>query len=292
MESDIENVKDINERLIQSLEDLPPLPKTIRKLQAYIATHGSEIVIDEVASIVSTDPLITASLLRLTNSPYYGFSKEIKTVNQALVLLGVNNVKNMIIADYARDTFKVDVSPYGLDTEKFLQLCNDQTEFISNWLMSEDKRLCLTLIPCVMFLRLGIMIFSNFFIQNDLDKKFLIHLSKNNYNNILKLERDFLGVDHVSFLGALLKLWQLDDSFIESISSIDYLGSVSAKIKKETYALAAVEALFSPEPKKNYEFSAKKACNIIKEARLNGVDFNLENFIVKLPRRYRDTLPK
>lgn len=287
----MENVESVNEKLIQSLGDLPPLPKTIRKLQAYISTHGSEIVMDEVASIVNADPLITANLLRLTNSAYYGFSKEIKTVNQALVLLGANNVKNMIVADYAKNTFKVDVSPYGLDTEGFLQLCDDQTDFISRWLMSEDKRLCLTLMPCVMFLRLGIMIFSNFFIQNGLDKEFLTHLSKNKYNNILKLERDFLGVDHVSFLGTLLKLWQLDDVFIEAISSIDYLGSTSAKIKKETYALAAVEALFNPEAKKNYEFSAKKAYYIIREAKLNGVDFNLENFVSKLPQRYREAIP-
>lgn len=286
------DVNEINKMLIKSLDDLPPLPKTIQKLQEYLASHGSNIVIDEVANIISTDPLITANLLHLTNSAYYGFSKEIKTVNQALVLLGVNNVRNMIIADYAKSSFVVNLSPYNIETDRFLSLINEQTNFISSWLMEEDKTLCYNLIPCVMMLRLGIMVFSNFLIQNNIDKKFLLHLSKNNFNNILRLEIEFLGVDHISFLSNLFKVWNLDESLIEIISSLDYLGSTSSKVKKETYALAVIEALFSPEKNTYDEFCVQKAYHILKDGKTNGVDFNLENFLSKLPEKFIDILNK
>lgn len=286
------NINEINEMLIKSLDDLPPLPETIQKLQEYIATHGSNIVIDEVADIISTDPLITANLLHLTNSAYYGFSKEIKTVNQALVLLGVSNVKNMIIADYAKSSFVINLSPYGIETDRFLTLIHEQTNFISTWLIEEDRILCYNLIPCVMMLRLGIMVFSNFLIQNNIDKKFLLHLSKNNFNNILRLEREFLGVDHISFLSNLFKVWNLDEDLIEIISSLDYLGSTSAKVKKETYALAAIEALFSPEKNAYDDFCVQKAYQILKDGKANGVDFNLENFLNKLPEKFIEILNK
>lgn len=283
----MQNIENINERLIKSLEHLPPLPQTVQKLQDYIASCGGDIEISKVTQIISDDPLITANLLHLANSPFYGFSSEIKTVNQALVLLGVNNVKNMIIADYARNNFKIDVSPYGLDTEDFLNLCHEQTEFIASWILEEDRKLCYTLIPIVMLLRLGIMVFSSFLIENNLDKKFLLHLSKNHYNNILALEKEFLGVEHISFLANLFERWNFDESFIECISSMDYASSASLNIKKEVYALCVIEALFSPRAKKDDEFCVKKAYQIIKEAKSDGIDFNLENFIDKLPTRFK-----
>lgn len=286
----MERIENINEKLIESLEHLPPLPQTVQKLQSYMATHGSDIDINEIVQIISDDPLITANLLHLANSPFYGFSSEIKTVNQALVLVGINNVKNMIVADYVKNNFKIDVSPYGLNTNDFLNLCHEQTEFIASWILEEDKKLCYTLIPIVMLLRLGIMVFSSFLIQNNLDKKFLLHLSKNNYNNILALEKEFFGVEHVAFLATLFKSWNFDESFIECISSMDYVRSASANIKKETYALCIVETLFSPEVKKDYEFCVKRAYQIIKEAKINGVDFNLENFIAKLPHKFKKYL--
>ncbi|HEB7570154.1 TPA: HDOD domain-containing protein [Campylobacter coli] len=286
------NINEINELLIESLNDLPPLPETIQNLQEYISTRGSNIVIDEIADIISTDPLITANLLHLTNSAYYGFSKEIKTVNQALVLLGVNNVRNMIIADYAKSSFVINLSPYGIETDRFLSLIHEQTNFISSWLMEEDKTLCYSLIPCIMMLRLGIMVFSNFLIQNNVDKRFLLHLSKNNFNNILRLEREFLGVDHISFLSNLFKIWNLDESLIEIISSLDYLSSTNSKIRKETYALAAIEALFSPEKNAYDDFCVQKAYHILKDAKTHGIDFNLENFLNKLPEEFIDILKK
>lgn len=286
------NIKEINAKLIKDLDNLPPLPETIQKIQEYIATHGSNIVIDEVADIISADPLTTANLLHLTNSAYYGFSKEIKTVNQALVLLGVNNVRNMIIADYAKSSFVVNLSPYGIETDRFLSLIHEQINFISSWLMEEDRSLCHNLIPCVMMLRLGIMVFSNFLIQNNIDKRFLLHLSKNNFNDILRLEREFLGVDHISFLSNLFKAWNLDESLIEIISSLDYLGSTSSEIKKETYALAAIEALFSPEKNAYDDFCVQKAYHILKDAKTHGIDFNLENFLDKLPEKFIDILRK
>ncbi|ENY6720275.1 hypothetical protein ACFZWW_001157 [Campylobacter jejuni] len=82
----------------------------------------------------------------------------------------------------------------------------------------------------------------------------------------------------ISFLSNLFKVWNLDEDLIEIISSLDYLGSTSTKVKKETYALATIEALFSPEKNTYDEFCVQKAYQILKDAKTNGVDFNLENF--------------
>ncbi|EFB6096501.1 HDOD domain-containing protein, partial [Campylobacter coli] len=118
---------DMNEILLRSVEVLPPLPDTINKLRKYINESGSNVKIDEIANIISSDPLMTAKLLRLANSPFYGFSREITSLAQVVSLLGIGNIVNTIMADSIRDSFKIDVSPYGLSTTEFVNKCSEET---------------------------------------------------------------------------------------------------------------------------------------------------------------------
>lgn len=282
--------EELNQKLIESLENLPPLPETIQEIKVYTAKKGFDIRIDEVSSIIEKDPLITASLLHLANSAYYGFSREIKTINQCVILLGVNNVKNILIADYAKRSFDLDVSPYGFKTDEFLENCREESEFISYWLLEEDKELCHTLIPCVMFLRLGIMVFSKFLLDNKLDKQFLVHLNKEEYDDILVSERDFFGMNHITFLTNLFKYWNLNEIFAEAIMALDNLNQIPAKIRKEVYALAIVENLYRPQIKKDYKANILRAISILKHAKMNEFDFNLEKFLDKIPMKFKKDL--
>ena len=104
-----------NEVLLKTIDNLPPLSATVAKLRDYIDSAGADVNMQEVVKIIQQDPLLTAELLRLANSPFYGFSREISTIQQVVSLLGINNVKNVAIANSIKSTFKVDVSPYGLD---------------------------------------------------------------------------------------------------------------------------------------------------------------------------------
>lgn len=112
-------IGDMNELLLKSVEVLPPLPDTVSKLRKYVSEANSNIETMKVAEIISSDPLMTAKLLQLANSPYYGFTREITTINQVITLLGVGNIINIVMADSIRDNFKIDVSPYGLNTQNF-----------------------------------------------------------------------------------------------------------------------------------------------------------------------------
>jgi putative nucleotidyltransferase with HDIG domain len=52
----------------------------------------------EVGELISKDQALTSRVLRLVNSAYYGFPKQITTVNHAVVILGFNRVKNIVLA--------------------------------------------------------------------------------------------------------------------------------------------------------------------------------------------------
>lgn len=282
-------IGDMNELLLKSVEVLPPLPDTVSKLRKYMSEANSNIETMKVAEIISSDPLMTAKLLQLANSPYYGFTREITTINQVITLLGIGNIINIVMADSIRDSFKIDVSPYGLDTQNFLKTCNEEATFITNWLNDEDKKLSHLLVPCAMLLRLGIVIFSNFLIQNHKDKDFLAFLNKN--ENLALAENEFLGVDHISFLGFLLHRWNFDDVLIESICFVRTPHAAREKVKKSAYALAITDHLFAPHDGSS-PFNAKAAVALLKEAKTQGINFDLNNLLSKLPNKAKENLNK
>ncbi|HHF3728600.1 TPA: cheVAW transcriptional regulator CheP [Campylobacter jejuni] len=282
-------IGDMNELLLKSVEVLPPLPDTVSKLRKYVSEANSNIETMKVAEIISSDPLMTAKLLQLANSPYYGFTREITTINQVITLLGVGNIINIVMADSIRDNFKIDVSPYGLNTQNFLKTCNEEATFITNWLNDEDKKLSHLLVPCAMLLRLGIVIFSNFLIQNHKDKDFLAFLNKN--ENLALAENEFLGVDHISFLGFLLHRWNFDDVLIESICFVRTPHAAREKVKKSAYALAITDHLFAPHDGSS-PFNVKAAVALLKEAKTQGINFDLNNLLSKLPNKAKENLNK
>ncbi|MBX1536673.1 cheVAW transcriptional regulator CheP [Campylobacter jejuni] len=282
-------IGDMNELLLKSVEVLPPLPDTVSKLRKYVSEANSNIETMKVAEIISSDPLMTAKLLQLANSPYYGFTREITTINQVITLLGIGNIINIVTADSIRDNFKIDVSPYGLDTQNFLKTCNEEATFITNWLNDEDKKLSHLLVPCAMLLRLGIVIFSNFLIQNHKDKDFLAFLNKN--ENLALAENEFLGVDHISFLGFLLHRWNFDDVLIESICFVRTPHAAREEVKKSAYALAITDHLFAPHDGSS-PFNAKAAVALLEEAKTQGINFDLNNLLSKLPSKAKENLNK
>lgn len=282
-------IGDMNELLLKSVEVLPPLPDTVSKLRKYVSEANSNIETMKVAEIISSDPLMTAKLLQLANSPYYGFTREITTINQVITLLGIGNIINIVTADSIRDSFKIDVSPYGLDTQNFLKTCNEEATFITNWLNDEDKKLSHLLVPCAMLLRLGIVIFSNFLIQNHKDKDFLAFLNKN--ENLALAENKFLGVDHISFLGFLLHRWNFDDVLIESICFVRTPHAAREEVKKSAYALAITDHLFAPHDGSS-PFNVKAAVALLEEAKTQGINFDLNNLLSKLPSKAKENLNK
>lgn len=282
-------IGDMNELLLKSVEVLPPLPDTVSKLRKYVSEANSNIETMKVAEIISSDPLMTAKLLQLANSPYYGFTREITTINQVITLLGIGNIINIVTADSIRDSFKIDVSPYGLNTQNFLKTCNEEATFIANWLNDEDKKLSHLLVPCAMLLRLGIVIFSNFLIQNHKDKDFLAFLNKN--ENLALAENEFLGVDHISFLGFLLHRWNFDDVLIESICFVRTPHAAREEVKKSAYALAITDHLFAPHDGSS-PFNVKAAVALLKEAKTQGINFDLNNLLSKLPNKAKENLNK
>jgi len=86
-------------RLARLLEQAARLPSPPTIVLALLASLGDDDVpLDTVAEHAGRDQALTARLLRIANSPWYGLSKRVASVRGAAVVLGFANLRNLVIA--------------------------------------------------------------------------------------------------------------------------------------------------------------------------------------------------
>lgn len=71
----------------QVISNLPALPQVVQR--AITAIDSDDVGPSDVAEILAQDPVIATRLLRLANSPFYGMSGKISSIQQACVVLGM-----------------------------------------------------------------------------------------------------------------------------------------------------------------------------------------------------------
>jgi len=82
-------------KIIMDTKTLPTLPGVITKLNSL--SENEKASVQEMARIVSSDQVLSARILRLANSPSYGFYR-VSTISNAMILLGVNVVKSLALS--------------------------------------------------------------------------------------------------------------------------------------------------------------------------------------------------
>lgn len=88
------------------MANLPTLPGILTKITQL--TEGQESGASDVAKLIATDQVLSAKVLRLVNSPIYGFPGRISSITHAVVLLGFNVIKGLVLGTAVFDTLGED----------------------------------------------------------------------------------------------------------------------------------------------------------------------------------------
>lgn len=78
------------------IRKLPTLPGVAIKLLNAVQSESPSL--KEISEIISADAPLSAKVLQLVNSPFYGLTQKIASVNQAMIFLGLNTVKNLALS--------------------------------------------------------------------------------------------------------------------------------------------------------------------------------------------------
>ncbi len=106
----------VAQELVASLDKLASLPSVYYRVRQ--ALDDPDVSLNTLADLIGSDPALSAALLRLANSAFYGFPRRIETVSRAISLAGIEQVGDVILASSIAATFG-GIRPQRMDMSRF-----------------------------------------------------------------------------------------------------------------------------------------------------------------------------
>ncbi len=198
--------------LIQNLPALSSLPAVVQELE--VALDEGDASMDDLGEIVKKDMDLTTRLLRLANSSFYGFPKGVETVGEALSLIGLEQMKQLLSGSSVIEYFDT-IPSTVVNMRSFWEhsiasgiaakviavqrrVPDPELYFVSG-LIHDIGRL-------VFYLRIPEQA-AAMFEDYESDDSRALYL----------LEKETLGFDHGEIGGALLKKWDFPNSLVEAV---------------------------------------------------------------------------
>lgn len=100
------------DQIVQWVEEVPALPNVAVKVLKM--TEDPMVSARDIGNTIAVDVALTSRVLRIANSAYYGMPRSISTVQEAVVILGMQVLRNLALAAASYDMLKREFSAYGL----------------------------------------------------------------------------------------------------------------------------------------------------------------------------------
>jgi len=200
------------ESLVQGVVTLFSLPDIYQQVERMIEDPRFTAV--DIGEVIAKDPALSLRLLKLVNSSFYGFQARIDTISRAITVVGVADLKNLVLATSVVDTFNqissdlVDMNDFWLQSircgviarllAKQSAVLHSERLFLAG-LLSHIGRL-------ILYQKLP-----------ELSEK-VLKLADYNAALIPSIEQELLGFTFADVGGELIKSWSLPDALYEAIA--------------------------------------------------------------------------
>ena len=99
--------------IIKKIDSLKPIPQVAHKIMSIIEDPESSL--PDLSKVIEYDSSVTANLLKVANSAYFGRPGKFDSVHQAIVYLGMDHVVDLVLLSSGADNLKPEQSGYDLE---------------------------------------------------------------------------------------------------------------------------------------------------------------------------------
>jgi putative nucleotidyltransferase with HDIG domain len=203
------DLKDIVEQ-IDLLEPVPPVAVQILAL-----TEDPNSSFAEISDLILIDPALTANLLRTCNSAFFSLSRQVESVRDAITLLGLDQIVELVMAGSLSTNFKKELVGYGLGERELWRHAVSSAHVAGNLAdrfgASQNKHLIYT---AALLKDIGKLILGRFVAFSYEQINILVHSQGHSFNDA---EHEIIGMNHEE-LGALVaKKWHFSQKLIDII---------------------------------------------------------------------------
>jgi putative nucleotidyltransferase with HDIG domain len=202
----------INE-IVKDVSGLTSLPEVSIKVNQMV--DDPDCGVNEIGKVISQDPALSAQLLRIANSPFYGFSATIDSISRAVTVLGTQQIRDLVFSTTATKAFS-GIPNEIISVDDFWHhslYCGLLARELANQNHKAQGEMLFTagllhdIGHLVMFNRIP-----------ELSNQAIMHTIEPGVNlELYQSEREMIGFDHAEVGGKLAEQWQLPKNLIECV---------------------------------------------------------------------------
>lgn len=212
MQTAKKHVKTTPYDLVSGVVRLVSLPEVCIRVNEMLEDPRVKSV--DIGQVISQDTGLTARLLKIVNSAFYGFPARIETVSRAVTVIGLRELRGLILAASA--------------VEAFSKIPNDVLNMVKFWRHS----VYCGVVAQLLAERCHVLHSERLFVAgllHDIGKLILSHRLPTEMREVVarissetrpdhEIERDIFGFDHADVGGELLKVWQMPKTLAQAVS--------------------------------------------------------------------------
>jgi len=197
------------------IDKMPSLPTTVSKILEICNDPKTSPA--DLNRIISVDPVLMGKVLKLINSAYYGLSQEITSLVRAIIMLGINTVKNLALSTAVLSTLSSSNNFHALNMEGFWRhsLCVGVTSKLIALQRKVDKKNIEEYFIAGLLHDIG-----KIPLNNRLATQYIatMEVSDRNHLSLNKAEDKTLQINHAAVGKLIVENWKLGDDICDAIS--------------------------------------------------------------------------
>lgn len=204
---------ELSKRLSSAVECMPAFPKSVQTIMEM--TRDINCRPKDLVAVIEKDPVITLKVLKIINSAYYGLPNKITSINQSVIYLGINTLKNLALS----------FSTMGMLTSKNSAGFDAQNYLVSSLLTANLTKLLATKYapendPTDCYIAgllhdFGKVVFALYMAE---EFRQVLDVSASDGISLHRAEEQVIGADHTVVGAMLVKRWQFPESMVECIA--------------------------------------------------------------------------
>ncbi len=226
-------------QLLRESERIEPVPQVIHQLMDL--ADDPEVPVSEIAELILYEPVVTANLLKLANSAAFGFKKKVDSVHDAVVLLGLKRMVEIVLLNSVTRPLKSARQGYGLEEGRLWKQsvsCALMAGAIAESIQAPEKHIVFT---AALLKDIGVIVLDRYMGDAMAEIRKAMDVDR---LSLVAAERQVLGIDHAHLGGRIAGLWNFSETLAGTIEN-HHLTDAVEDIPKETAMVYLADSICS-----------------------------------------------
>ncbi len=197
--------------LVGEIGTLPSPPEMQQRMNERLAR--TQCNLDQVAAVVTEDPAMSAKVLQLVNSSFFGLGREVVDIADAVKMLGLDLLQTLVLSVNIFEEFQEESQIIQGVATHSMRTASIMRQIMTNYV--DDSTMVSAAISGAMLHDVGQLML----VRRDGAKyREIIDEAHNGMGTLIELEEEAFGADHAKLGAYLMALWNLPDPVVEAVA--------------------------------------------------------------------------